>query len=84
MDQGSPGYAASWFLSFHLKTRSFFLMDIFHREWNDCAGAIKGSGLWWVVLLTTVTYNLCYGPWEGAAWFEKLRAGALEYFGLEQ
>eukprot|EP00974_Lingulodinium_polyedra_P100409 9725997-Lingulodinium_polyedra.AAC.1 len=58
--------------------------DIFHREWNDCTQAIKHSGLWWVILLTTMAWNLCYGPWEGCAWYEKIKGGASEFFALER
>ena len=65
MDQGSVGYSAWWFFSYHLQGRTVLLKDVFHREWNDCKLAIQSSKLWWVVLLTTAAYNLCYGPWDG-------------------
>eukprot|EP00974_Lingulodinium_polyedra_P123407 11186659-Lingulodinium_polyedra.AAC.1 len=52
--------------------------DVFHREWNDTKGALTRADLWWVVLLTTCTFNLCFGPWEGAGWFEKMRGASKE------
>ena len=33
-----------------------------------------------IVLLSTVLYNLSHGPWDGSAWFRKLREGASEYW----
>eukprot|EP00974_Lingulodinium_polyedra_P111304 10765970-Lingulodinium_polyedra.AAC.1 len=72
MDEGSVGYAGVWFLLHHLHLRATFQRDVFHREWNDCKGAVKASSLWWVILCSTLVMNLTYGPWEGAGWFEKL------------
>eukprot|EP00974_Lingulodinium_polyedra_P033763 3246390-Lingulodinium_polyedra.AAC.1 len=84
MDEGSVGIAAWWFMAHHLPCRTLLVKDIFHRQWNDAQMAIRGSGLWWVVLLTTMAYNLCYGPWEGSGWFSKVVDGAREYFGKER
>eukprot|EP00969_Alexandrium_andersonii_P329591 14565143-Alexandrium_andersonii.AAC.1 len=84
MDQGSPGFAGWWYLAYSLKARVVLLHDPFHRQWNDAKGAIKEAGLWWVVLLSTICHNLAYGPWEGAAWFEKIKAGADEYLQQER
>eukprot|EP00974_Lingulodinium_polyedra_P125370 11194248-Lingulodinium_polyedra.AAC.1 len=84
MDEGSPAYACMWYLMYYLKARVVLVKDVFHREWNDIQGAIKSSGLWWVILLTGVTYNLCYGPWEGSAWFQKMRGGAEELFAKQR
>eukprot|EP00974_Lingulodinium_polyedra_P018251 1765395-Lingulodinium_polyedra.AAC.1 len=61
-----------------LKLRVLLVRDIFHREWNDVRAAAKSSDLWWAVLLSTMVFNLSYGPWEGAAWHEKLKGSALE------
>ena len=52
------------------------MRDIFHREWNDCMGAITASGFWFVVLLTSMVFNLPYVPWDGSAWFQKMVEGA--------
>ena len=84
MDEGSIGFASPWYLQYHLDMRVVFARDPFHREWNDVRGALAASSLWWVILLTTNAFNLTYGPWEGAAWFEKLKLGAAEYCGLER
>eukprot|EP00974_Lingulodinium_polyedra_P111027 10738955-Lingulodinium_polyedra.AAC.1 len=84
MDEGSPGYAGVWHLRYHLRARLFILRDVYHREWNDVKMALGQAGLWWVVLLTSLTFNLCFGPWEGCAWFEKLVSAAVQYFALER
>jgi hypothetical protein len=65
MDQGSCGYAASWFLLYHesMKLNMVFLQDPAHRCWNDIRGAIVDSGFWGHILLTTVAYNAQFGPW---------------------
>ena len=83
LDEGSIGVAASWYLTHKLGARVVLLRDLFHREWNDIKDAIKSSGLWYVVLLSNIVFNLCYGPWEGSAWYEKLVAGATELFAKE-
>eukprot|EP00974_Lingulodinium_polyedra_P023188 2238155-Lingulodinium_polyedra.AAC.1 len=56
------------------------LRDPFHREWNDTKLALQRAGCWWAVLLTTVVYNMAYGPWESKSWFHKLQEGAQEYW----
>ena len=66
-DEGSSGMAAVWFLKSHLDCRFFHFRDIFHREWNDVTLALRRCGLDWTILLRTVVYNLCFGPWEGSA-----------------
>ena len=78
MDQGSPAFAITWYLEYHLGARFLCVRNAFHREWNDIRGAIRDAGLWWVILLTSLTFNLCYGPCNGSAWFEKLKGGATE------
>ena len=52
--------------------------DPFLREWNDLKNAVSESGLWHVILLATVVFNLPFGPWDGAAWFCKMRDMAIE------
>eukprot|EP00974_Lingulodinium_polyedra_P037794 3624803-Lingulodinium_polyedra.AAC.1 len=44
---------------------------------------MKAAGLWWAVLLATLVANLCYGPWNGAGWYEKLCGSAQEYLVVE-
>ena len=75
LDEGSPGYAMCWYLAYHIKSRVVFVRDILHRVWNDCTLALRQAGLWWVVLLTTVVFNFPFGPWNGAAWWQRLLDG---------
>ena len=80
-DEGSPGFAISWFLVFKLRLRCMVVRDVLHRDWNAVKQALKGSQVWWAVLLTTVTYNLTHGPWNGGGWFQKLVEGGEDIFG---
>ena len=43
----------------------------------------RRCGLEWTILLSAVVYNLCFGPWEGSTWLEKLMSSAEEYFEKE-
>ena len=52
------------------------MRDIYHREWNDMCFALKSAQVWWAVILSTVAFNLPYGPWEGSAWFGQLVEGS--------
>ena len=79
-DEGPQGLAAACFLQNHLKASVVTLHDVFHREWNDTKGALKAAGLWWVVLLTTCTFNVAFGPWDGAGFFGKIKGAAQELF----
>ena len=36
-----------------------------------------------MVLLTSLTFNLCFGPWEGSAWFEKVKGSAADLLAKE-
>ena len=75
MDQGAPGYALTWYMSYHLRLRTLAIPDVFHRQWTDATNGFKGAGLWWVVVLTSVVYNFSYGPWESHGWYQKCREG---------
>ena len=61
-DEGSPNLAAGQWLLYKAEVRMCFIRDVFHREWSDTCLAAKASGLWHVVLLTSVLHNLPYGP----------------------
>ena len=80
LDQGSPGWSSCFWLAYHCLLRVAVLHDPFHRCWNDLCGAVKDTGLWWAVQLSTMVYNVMYGPWEGSKWFNVLRLGALDFF----
>eukprot|EP00974_Lingulodinium_polyedra_P027046 2609131-Lingulodinium_polyedra.AAC.1 len=83
MDEGSVGYSAMWYSMFFLRARLCMVRDIFHREWNDCKWAIAQAGLWHTVLLTSLVMNLCFGPWEGSGWFEKIKGSAADLLAKE-
>ena len=56
------------------------LHDPSHREWDDARGALKAAGLYWVIPLTTCSFNLAFGPWAQAAFFGELQGAAAELF----
>ena len=79
IDQGSDGWAAVWWLCYSAMLRLVFVMDPFHREHNDVLDGVKAAGAWSCVLLSGMTHNINYGPWEGHAWFHKLLEGLQHY-----
>ena len=79
LDEGSQGFAMSWLVTFFLRLRFIFMRDPHHREWNDVRGALSDENVWWVILLSTMVFNLAYGPWESGSWWEKLQGSAVGY-----
>ena len=80
LDQGSPGWSSCFWLAYHCLARVAVIHDPFHRCWNDLCNGLKDTQLWWVVHLSTMVYNVMYGPWEGSKWFSVLRLGASDFF----
>ena len=76
LDEGSPAYSMTWFLSHHKDLRIMAQRDIYHREWNDIELALSGAMLWHVVILMFVVFNMPFGPWESHAWWNKIRESA--------
>ena len=72
MDQASTGFAAIWFLNYHLGMRVIAIYDPYHREWNDTKLAISDENLWWVILMSTVVYNMPHGPWASCSFWSKM------------
>ena len=79
LDEGSQGFAMSWFVTYFLGLRFIFIRDPHHREWNDVRGALSDENVWWVILPSTMVFNLAYGPWESGSWWEKLQGSAVGY-----
>lgn len=73
LDEGSPAYSMTWFLVFSCRLRMIPIRDIHHRIWNDIKNSINDAGLWHIILLTTVVFNMPFGPWDGGAWFVKMK-----------
>eukprot|EP00974_Lingulodinium_polyedra_P030085 2897503-Lingulodinium_polyedra.AAC.1 len=59
-------------LGYAARARVLAVRDIFHREWNDVCLSLKGAGVWSTVVMTSVLFNLPYGPWEGQSWWGQL------------
>ena len=66
LDEGSPGYAMCWYMAYQLKLRMVFIRDIYHREWNDVSGALKGS--WPLVCSACDAHPFQHGIWA-LAWY---------------
>ena len=77
-DKASSNLSLFHWLQWKTQLRMVHMRDPLHREWNDVTDALKKAGLWSVVLLTTVVFNLAYGPWKGSAWWRKLQEGGAE------
>ena len=75
-DEASTNMAMAMWLQYKVRLRMIFIRDVFHREWNDVSLAVKHTGLWWVVLLSSLAFNLPFGPWDGSGWWEQLKEGA--------
>jgi hypothetical protein len=74
MDQGSPQYAASWYLLHKEGLNLFPTWDpAAHRTWNDTKLALKDAQLMKVIYTSTVLYNYKAGPWNSAAWFKTIK-----------
>ena len=78
LDEAAPNVSMVGWMLFAKKLRIMFTRDPFHRCWNDVKLALMASGQFWAVLLCRVVFNLPYGPWEGCAWYEKLKAAAAD------
>ena len=62
LDQASIGFAMIWFLNYHLSVRIIAMHGTFHSEWNDVMLALSDDNLWWVILMSTMVYNMPHGP----------------------
>ena len=69
-DEASPNLSMACWLMYKAKVRCIWMRDIYHRAWNDVSITLRRAGLWWVVLLGRVVFNLPYGPWDGCAFWE--------------
>ena len=76
LDEASTNMAMAMWLQYKVRLRMIFIRDVFHREWNDVSLAVRHTGLWWVVLLSSLAFNLPFGPWDGSGWWEQLKEGA--------
>jgi len=64
-DEASLNLAMGQWLLYKQGMRCLLVRDVYHKEWKDCAMALKDLGLYHVILLTTLCHNLPYGPWDG-------------------
>jgi len=76
IDLGSVGFAATWFLAYSMWLNIMVVIGTSHRIWHVTRLAIDESGLWAVVLVTTIACNAHCGPWEGPSWWQELKYSA--------
>ena len=80
IDRGSIGWPASMFLFTHQKLRGTLFSDFAHDDWNALKNAAASAGCWLPMLERCVVLNLPSGPWQGSAFFGKLKVAANEFF----
>ena len=78
-DQASTNMSVAMFLLYKVGLRLITIPDVFHRAWNDTMGALKMAHMWHVVTLAAMAFNLPFGPWDGASWFQKLKESAIDF-----
>ena len=79
-DQAGTGVAAAAFLQHHLGLSVALLMDPPHRFWNsEKLGLVQGDG-WETIALTSLVFNINYGPWQTGGWLAQLSGAHSEYF----
>ena len=81
-DEGSIGYAVTWYFLYHLSLRCVCERDPLHREWNDAKNALQNCGAWGVVTAVQHCINVVFGPWSKSGWWAKLPQAAEEYFAV--
>ena len=69
IDQGSKGYAGTWFMAHALKLRVVTVCDSHHRAWNDVMDAVGACGMKHLIYEFLVVLNLPHGLWSGCAFW---------------
>jgi hypothetical protein len=77
-DQGTDGFAATWFLRSQ-NVCFLFARDESHRSWNNAKLALQGSGLWGYVLLTIAMMSGDHGPFDEARFFQTAKESCQVY-----
>ena len=78
LDEGGPACAMTAFLLYGTRLRMLAIRDIYHREFNDAKLALTRASLWWVVSLTTILFNMPFGPWQTKKFWKRLQASAVD------
>lgn len=80
LHQHSVGWASCFFMKRALHMNVVAIGDFAHTTWNDCKVALGKAGFWEVILLSSILFNVCFGPWEGCKWWRTCQECAVEYF----
>ena len=81
-DQGPVNTCALYFALNKLNISMVHFSDPYHRLWNDVKQAVKKSGLWLTVTMTTIAHNCAFGPWDNSKWWHAVKEAAADYFDL--
>ena len=73
-DKGSVGWPALLWMYWQVGLRGLPCPDLFHQAWNGVKAACVSAGVWKPVLERVLVLNLGHGPWQGHAFFGKLKA----------
>lgn len=78
-DQGSDGFAASWFMKNFLKLNCESVWDPNHGVWRDIELTWSSLKLGPFVRLMTIVMNMTHGPWESGERWHQLAESTDEY-----
>jgi hypothetical protein len=79
-DQGAVGWPGCLFMYHDAHIVGTYFADLPHRFHGDLKNALRAAGLWLLILETTLCFNLQQGPWSRAAFFQKVKTTAHDYF----
>eukprot|EP00971_Amphidinium_carterae_P144489 2863248-Amphidinium_carterae.1 len=75
-DQCAAQLSPLFFLSYQLGITSLQVFDPNHRVQNDLYAAVRSAGLWHLIKLKTIAWNMNYGPFQsGGHWSKVVDAG---------
>lgn len=81
LDQHSVGWSNCFFLKRGLRLNVIAIGDFAHKVWNDCKVALGRARMWEIILLSSILFNVNFGPWDGSKWWRTCQEAASEYFG---
>lgn len=79
LDQGPQSYPTNFYMQYVMKMNVFCHYDVSHRLWNDCKDALAECGQWGFVILSIITMNLDFGPFDSCTFFAR-NQDALKHF----
>ena len=78
--RGSSGFPGAMWLYGRQKLRGCLFGDWCHDEWNALKNAACAANVWLPLLERMVVLILPSGPWDGAAFFSKVKTTGIQFF----